>query len=73
MAEWLLRNNPDWPKEKIVKAMNQTHETSARLKEAIPVFIIYYTAWVDENGLLNFRDDVYEHDREVMKKMFIAE
>ena len=70
MAEWLLRNDPAWPKEKIVRAMNQTHETSVKLKEAIPVFIIYYTAWVDENGLLNFRDDVYEHDKELIKKMF---
>jgi L,D-transpeptidase YcbB len=70
MAEWLLRNDPAWNKEKIVKAMNQTHETSVKLKEAIPVFIIYYTAWVDDNGLLNFRDDVYGHDKELMKKMF---
>ncbi|MGH2552276.1 MAG: L,D-transpeptidase family protein, partial [Chitinophagaceae bacterium] len=70
MAEWLLRNDPDWPKEKIIKAMNQTHETPVKLKEVIPVFIIYYTAWVDENGQMNFRDDVYEHDKELIKKMF---
>ncbi len=71
MAEWLLRNDSKWPKEKIVSAMNQTHETAVKLKEAIPVFIIYYTSWVDTDGLLNFRDDVYEHDKEVMKKMFL--
>jgi len=70
MAEWLLRNDQDWPKERIVKAMNQTHETSVKLKEAIPVFIIYYTAWVDEAGQLNFRDDVYQHDKELTGKMF---
>lgn len=70
MAEWLLRNEPAWPKEKIVSAMNQTHETSVKLKESIPVFIIYYTAWVDSDGLLNFRDDVYDHDKELMGKMF---
>lgn len=72
MAEWLLRNDNAWPKEKIVKAMNQTHETSVKLIEAIPVFIIYYTAWVDADGLLNFRDDVYKHDKELMQKMFSA-
>jgi len=70
MAEWLLRNEPAWPKVKIVSAMNQTHETSVKLKEPIPVFIIYYTAWVDGDGLLNFRDDVYKHDQELMRKMF---
>jgi L,D-transpeptidase YcbB len=73
MAEWLLRNDAAWPKEKIVNAMNQTHETSMKLKEPIPVFIIYYTAWVDGDGQLNFRDDVYEHDKVLLQKMFIAE
>jgi murein L,D-transpeptidase YcbB/YkuD len=71
MAEWLLRNDHNWNTSKIVSAMNQTHETLVKLKDAIPVFIIYYTAWVDENGLLNFRDDVYEHDKEVIQKMFV--
>jgi murein L,D-transpeptidase YcbB/YkuD len=70
MAEWLLRNDTEWPREKIVSAMNQTQEKIVRLKQAIPVFIIYYTAWVDNNGKLNFRDDVYEHDKAELKKMF---
>jgi len=72
MAEWLLRNDPDWTTEKIVSAMNQTSEKGVRLKEAVPVFIIYYTAWVDDAGQLNFRDDVYQHDSELMEKMFIT-
>jgi L,D-transpeptidase YcbB len=70
MAEWLLRNDPNWNTDKIVSAMNQTTEKGVKLKEAIPVFIIYYTAWVDEDGQLNFRDDVYKHDSELMNKMF---
>lgn len=70
MAEWLLRNDPDWDKPKIVAAMNKASEKSVRLKEPVPVFIIYYTAWVDNEGMINFRDDVYKHDDELMKKMF---
>ncbi len=71
MAEWLLRNDPNWNKEKIAAAMNRNYETSVKLKEPIPVFIIYYTAWVDKEGLLNFRDDVYKHDMELEKRMFL--
>ncbi|MBL0273389.1 MAG: L,D-transpeptidase family protein [Chitinophagaceae bacterium] len=70
MAEWLLRNDAAWTKEKIVSAMNQTTEKAVKLKETVPVFIIYYTAWVDNDGQLNFRDDVYQHDLDLMKKMF---
>lgn len=72
MAEWLLRNDPEWPTEKIVKAMNQTTEKGVKLKEAVPVFIIYYTSWVDNDGDLNFRDDVYSHDKDIFRKMFTA-
>ncbi len=71
MAEWLLRDYPEWNTEKIASAMNQTKEKWVKLKESIPVFIIYYTAWVDDKGELNFRDDVYNHDEELIKKMFI--
>jgi len=71
MAEWLLRNDPDWNTAKIVSAMNQTTEKAVKLKNPVPVFIIYYTAWVDNDGQLNFRDDVYKHDNELGKKMFI--
>ncbi len=70
MAEWLLRNDPAWPTDKIVEAMNKTTEKGVKLKDPVPVFIIYYTAWVDGNGELNFRDDVYKHDSDIMKKMF---
>jgi murein L,D-transpeptidase YcbB/YkuD len=70
MAEWLLRNDPSWDREKIVTAMNQTTEKGVKLKDPVPVFVIYYTAWVDNDGDLNFRDDVYGHDSELEKKMF---
>ncbi len=72
MAEWLLRNQPEWTQEKIVSAMNQTTEKGVKLKDPVPVFIIYYTSWVDNDGELNFRDDVYQHDSELNKKMFAA-
>ncbi len=72
MAEWLLRNDPEWNTEKIVAAMNKASERSVKLKDPVPVFVIYYTAWVDNDGRLNFRDDVYRHDAELVKKMFVA-
>ncbi|MEO7923777.1 MAG: L,D-transpeptidase family protein [Chitinophagaceae bacterium] len=70
MAEWLLRNDPAWDTEKIVNAMNQTTEKGVKIKDPVPVFVIYYTSWVADDGTLNFRDDVYGHDKELIKKMF---
>ncbi len=70
LAEYVLRNQPDWTPEKIEKAMNSGDEQFVRVKNPIPVIITYYTAWVDESGKLNFRDDIYGHDRDLAEKMF---
>ncbi len=71
LAEYLLRSQPEWPSDKIADAMNSGEEKYVKLKNSVPVIITYYTAWVDENGLLNFRDDIYGHDALLQKRMFI--
>jgi murein L,D-transpeptidase YcbB/YkuD len=70
MAKYLLRNQPEWSDAKIEEAMNSDKEKFVKVKKPVPVLITYYTAWVDENGELNFREDIYDHDRELIKKMF---
>jgi L,D-transpeptidase YcbB len=70
MADYLLRDNSKWTPQKIHEAMNSGNQQFVKLKDPVPVFITYYTAWVDENGTLNFRDDIYGHDKEVAEKMF---
>jgi murein L,D-transpeptidase YcbB/YkuD len=70
MAEYLLRNDPDWDSMKIMDAMNSGQQKFVKLKEPAEVFITYYTAWVDESGQLNFRGDVYNHDQEMIARLF---
>jgi len=68
-AEYLLRNDPSWNKQKIVAAMNSGKEQYVTLKETVPVFIAYFTAWVDKDGKINFRDDVYGRDQRLADMM----
>jgi murein L,D-transpeptidase YcbB/YkuD len=70
LAQYLLRGQTEWTPEKIEEAMNSGEEKTVRLKNPVPVFISYYTAWVDESGRLNFRDDIYKHDEDLRRKMF---
>ena len=37
--------------------------TEVKLNNPIPVFVDYYTLWVDKDGKLNYRDDVYGRDK----------
>jgi len=62
-AMYLLRNYPEWTEEKIEAAMNAGKEQWVTLKETVPVFIAYFTAWVDQQGKLNLRQDVYNRDK----------
>lgn len=70
LANYLLDDNNTWTPEKIEKAMNSGEEQYVKLKDAVPVFITYYTAWVTPDKILHLRDDIYGHDREVEQKMF---
>ena len=70
LATYLLRNQPEWTTEKMNNAMSLPVEKWVTLKKSLPVFITYFTAWVDSEGLLNFRDDVYGHDKRLEKQLF---
>lgn len=70
LAEYLLRNDSTWTKEKIEAAMNKRTETWVTLKEKRPVTIGYFTAWVGTDGRLNFCDDVYRHDEKLAAELF---
>lgn len=70
LAEYLLADKKQWTKEKIAKAMKSKTEIWVGLDQPVPVFITYFTAWVDQNGRLNFRDDIYGHDQKMAKQLF---
>jgi len=54
----------------ISTAMNAGKEKYVTLKKPIPVFIGYFTAWVDRDGKLNFGDDIYGHDEKLAARLF---
>ena len=70
LAQYLLRNDAAWDSLKIANAMNAGKEQYVTLKQTIPVFIGYFTAWVDRRGKLNFRDDIYGHDKKMKARLF---
>ena len=70
MADYVLSDNAAWPPEKIDSAMNSGKEKYVRVKNPVPVLIMYYTAFTDEEGRLHFVNDVYDHDAKMALKMF---
>jgi murein L,D-transpeptidase YcbB/YkuD len=62
LAEYLLRDHPDWTKEKIFEGLSSLEEKAVSLPEPVAVHVLYWTAWVDEEGTLQFRQDVNRRD-----------
>ena len=63
LAEVLLSTTEAWPAERIVQAMNGRERKAVRLDTPVPVHLLYFTVWVDGEGVIHFRDDVYGRDR----------
>jgi murein L,D-transpeptidase YcbB/YkuD len=73
MAGYLLRADTSWTPTKIDTAMHQQKEKWVTLKKTIPVFMAYFTSWVDTNGTLQFRKDIYDLDEKMFALLFKKE
>jgi len=62
LAEYVFKGSSDWTPEKIRAEIETGEEQIVRLPKPVDIHIIYLTAWVDEEGFLHFRDDIYERD-----------
>lgn len=62
LASYLLRGQPEWTDAKIDEAMHASKERYVALKTKVPIHLIYWTAWGDSDGKVQFRDDVYGYD-----------
>ena len=70
LAIYLLRKEAAWNEEKIDNVLKTEKETIIKVKPTVPVYIAYFTAWVDNTGQLNFRNDLYNLDEKVSKEIF---
>lgn len=62
LAEDLLGTNPAWPREKIEEAIAEGSTKRIPMENDIQVVILYWTAYVDDDGAMQFRDDLYGRD-----------
>jgi len=53
---------------RIDSARTQNSTQTFHLDEPLPIHLVYWTAWVDENKLVNFRDDIYQRDKKALLK-----
>ncbi len=69
-ATYLLRNDTTFTDKKIDSLYYLGRETYVKLQTKLPVYIVYFTASVDTDGLLHFSRDIYGHDAKLEKTLF---
>ena len=62
LAELVLDDESRWNPETIGAVIADGQLQNVTLKRKVPVLLAYWTAWVDSNGVMNFRKDVYGQD-----------
>ncbi len=65
LAAYLLADNPVWTSEKLKKGLMEGQRKVVHIPKPIPIHLLYMTAWVDEDGILQFRNDIYNRDRDL--------
>jgi murein L,D-transpeptidase YcbB/YkuD len=65
LAELLLRPDPAWSRPAIDAAIARGETRQVPLRTPVPVYLLYWTAWVDDRGILQLREDIYGRDEEV--------
>ena len=62
LAEWVLRQEPGWTRDRVVEAMQGSEPFAVKLKRPIQVVTMYATAVALENGEVRFFEDIYGED-----------
>ena len=61
LAHALLKDQ-NWDEPLISNMIDRQQMRPVHLRDPIPVYLMYWTTWVDEKGILQVRDDVYKRD-----------
>ena len=69
LANYLLRDQKNWGSARINEFLHKPSPEKVYLEKDYHVQLAYFTAFVDEKGTMNFRDDIYGHDDQQLKEL----
>ncbi len=61
LVTWLLRDN-GWTIDQVLALRKSGERKDVALKKPVPIYMVYITAWATEDGVVQFRRDLYQKD-----------
>jgi murein L,D-transpeptidase YcbB/YkuD len=62
LVNWLLADTPAWPRDEIEQVIKSGDRKDAKVAKPVPLQWVYVTAWATPDGVVQFRDDIYNKD-----------
>jgi len=63
LITWLLQSTtPGWDRAQVDAVIRTGEREDVKLKSKIPLYMTYITAWANADGVIHFRDDIYNRD-----------
>jgi murein L,D-transpeptidase YcbB/YkuD len=67
LADKVFENDPSWTPDAIQDTIQDGKTKRVSLTSAMPVFLLYFTVYPDVKGRMDFRNDVYDWDTQVLR------
>jgi murein L,D-transpeptidase YcbB/YkuD len=67
LAAWLLEDAPNWARPEIDAAIATGQRQDVKLTKKVPVAWIYLTGWMTRDQVVQFRNDVYDQDTQLLE------
>jgi len=64
LVSWLLAGNEDWNQLAVDATFASGERLDVRLKKPVPIITTYITAWANRQGVVSFREDIYQFDKQ---------
>ncbi len=60
-----LLDDPTWSRDRVRAAIHSGETQRIELTKPVPIYLLYWTAWVDDDGTTHFRNDVYRRNENI--------
>ena len=62
LVYWILQETPGWSRAEIDEVIKSGDRKDAKVAKPVPLYWVYVTAWATPDGVVQFRDDIYNRD-----------
>lgn len=69
LAAYLLQNRGQWSRDAILQTIKSGQRKIIRIQDTVFVHLFYWTAWVDKEGMVHFRKDIYTRDKSLERAL----